>query len=172
MGRPSWPGPVGLDALFHPEPSEDSQVQLIVRPLYKPLFGQIANARDQHWVFQWTMRVRPEPEPPIVRKIEIVRERDLLGQGSLDHLTNWGSRIAPEDDTIGLRIDLKMMTRAERQALVNIADTTPVRVPDGDWNCQNWCKTVLTTAVREKIISEAEVARTIDRAENTLLAFR
>ena len=35
------------------------------------------------------------------------------------------------------------MTRAQRTELDAIGNATPVRKPDGTWNCQDWVITVL-----------------------------
>jgi hypothetical protein len=46
--------------------------------------------------------------------------------------------------------------RAQRVALEEIAARTEVRVPNGEWNCQDWVIEVLVSAVDDDLISPGD----------------
>ncbi|CAL1713572.1 unnamed protein product [Somion occarium] len=88
------------------------------------------------------------------RHLHITRERDKKGI-PCDHLTNWGpmtKAVTPDDLTRSRLIPLGDIPLAGRQRLEEIASATPIRVPDGAWNNQDWVLTVLETALDEGVL--------------------
>ncbi|KAF8961538.1 hypothetical protein BDZ97DRAFT_1828747 [Flammula alnicola] len=167
MGRPNWPGPVSLNSFIYPEPAEDLEVFLIVIHGQIPRSGTFTS-RDQHWMFQWNLGATKTDGSLVHRRLHIVQERNLMGQGDLNHLTNWGAITVAEGSLTkmyGAYILLKKMTPEQRMEFETISNGTRVRKPDGNWNCQDWCKTVLETAVKGGILTQADVDRVVQRAE-------
>ncbi|PPQ95422.1 hypothetical protein CVT26_008444 [Gymnopilus dilepis] len=168
MGRPDWPPPASLISSLYPEPQKDVDVYLVVvRSQVDP--SQTIQSRDQHWMFQWNLEKRTSLGDPVYRRLQIVRERDINGTGKLDHLTNWGAMtVAGETNATEelVEILLKKMTMKERKEFEAISDATRVRKPDGNWNCQDWCKSVLEASVATGLLTEVEVNHVVMVAES------
>lgn len=60
--------------------------------------------------------------------------------------------VTPDDLTRSRLIHLADVDLQGRKRLEEIASATPVVVPDGIWNCQDWTLTVLQTAVEEGVL--------------------
>lgn len=73
-----------------------------------------------------------------------------------------GKKLTLEDE---VNILLKSMTPEERKEFETISNGTRVRKPDGNWNYQDWCKTVLKTAVERSVLTQPEVDRAVRSAE-------
>jgi hypothetical protein len=152
----------------YPEPDKPLDVDLIVqRPSEDQAQGM--SSHDLHWLIQWLRaKVRVEDTPDaetqmLWRRIQIVHE------AGVDHLTNWGAISTYGEGGIvdgSERIVIKAMGKKERIELEAIANATQVRVPDGHWNCQDWVKTVLTTAVDRGLLSMEEYERAVQDAES------
>jgi hypothetical protein len=113
-------------------------------------------------MFTWKIGFNSEGQG-VVRRVHVVQEHGM------NHLTNWGAITGIEGtDTreLGVVIPLKIMTLAQRQRFETISNGMPVRVPDGEWNCQNWCKSVLDSAVQAGILTQQEAVSAIMRAEH------
>lgn len=108
MGRPAWPGPISLSEFLYPELAEDLDVFLTVirgstpGAAYSTMTSRTGSTgstegpargtgRDQHWKIHWSRGTSNTDALPLVRCLEIVQERNLLGLGDLNHLTNWGA---------------------------------------------------------------------------------
>ena len=167
FGRPAGQdGPQGMPEFLYPEPHQDVNVELVVcRP-----GGE--TTRDLHWFIRWRIGTVDLPGHAIndvYRMFQIQREFDFTTGEPLPHLTNWGAITSsgagdtPETSPV---IVIKAMGREDRKALERIANETPVRVPDGDWNCQNWCKTVLLMGVDMGLLSKAEYDKAISIADS------
>lgn len=173
FGRPDWPGPISLDDWRFPELNQPVDVVLIVRRTDVKGY----TSRDQHWFIQWDRGCFSDNgrEVPVTRRVQIVREMILRGPEEergrmLPHLTNWGANTkTPTGLTTAERshrIIVRSMTKDERVRLEEIANATRVRVPNGRWNCQDWIKTVLMSAVKEGLIDQGEYDKAITQAEN------
>ncbi|KAF5318675.1 hypothetical protein D9619_010916 [Psilocybe cf. subviscida] len=172
FGRPNWPEPLSLDERRYPELDAVVNVYLVVRRTDQK--GH--TSRDQHWLIFWDRGSLLDEYSgnmvPITRRLQIVREMILQGPdmgGMLPHLTNWGATSnTPTGDTTeerSQRILIKSMSKAQRVQLEAIGDRTRVRVPNGEWNCQDWCKTVLATAVEEGLVDQASYESVVMSAE-------
>ncbi|KIM43596.1 hypothetical protein M413DRAFT_443510 [Hebeloma cylindrosporum] len=169
MGRPNWPGPVSLNTFLYPEPDTEVDVFLVVVRGQAPRIGTLT-PHDQHWMFQWTIgTTKADTKLPVLRRLQIVQEKNLMGQGDLNHLTNWGAvtvvgeKLSPDDDQVNIL--LKSMTPEQRKEFETISNGTRVRKPDGNWNCQDWCKTVLETAVESGVLTQPEVDQAVRSAD-------
>ena len=60
--------------------------------------------------------------------------------------------VTPDDLTRSRLIHLGDVDLTGRKRLEEIASATPVVVPDGVWNCQDWIMSVLQTAVEEAVL--------------------
>lgn len=86
----------------------------------------------------------------------------------MNHLTNWGAITGIEGmatEEMGVFIPLKIMTLAQRQQFETISNEMPVKEPNGEWNCQDWCKSVLGSAVQTGILTQQEAVSAIAQAE-------
>jgi len=134
MGRPNWPGPVSLNTFLYPEPNAKLDVFLIVVRGQAPRIGTLT-PHDQHWKFQWAIGKTKTGSSPVLRRLEIVQEKNLMGQGDLNHLTNWGAvtvveeKLSPNDE---VNILLKSLTLEQRKEFETISNGTRVRKPDGE----------------------------------------
>lgn len=173
FGRPDWLGPISLDDWRFPELNQPVDVVLIVRRT--DVKGN--TSREQHWFIQWDRGCFTDNgrEVPVTRRVQIVREMILRGSDDergrmLPHLANWGANTKTPTGLTTVershRIIIKRMTKEERVRLQEIADSTRVRVPNGRWNCQDWIKTVLMTAVQEALIDQGQYDEAITQAES------
>ena len=64
------------------------------------------------------------------------------------------------------------MDRERRQQLESIANVHPVYVPNGEWNCQDFVKSVLDAAVDAGIIAAQDRDRVLEEGKQLLGAFR
>ncbi|KII93992.1 hypothetical protein PLICRDRAFT_49983 [Plicaturopsis crispa FD-325 SS-3] len=159
MGRPTHVGPVGL--WRYNDPDEVLLIQLIVfRAAYGIAFTP--TPRDNHWMIAWRIGQTSEGHT-VQRQVQIVQE------SGLDHLTNWGpitSATDKETEKNAVAVDITTMTLAQRQTLEHIANTTRVRVPNGDFNGQDWIISVLQEAVAQGLVEQAELERAVTTASN------
>ncbi|KAF8950808.1 hypothetical protein BDZ97DRAFT_2023145 [Flammula alnicola] len=61
---------------------------------------------------------------------------------------------------------LGMMTFDQRRRLEEIANTTEVLEPNGQWNCQDWILTVLETAQASGIITREQWVGAVSEAQH------
>ncbi|KAJ7122044.1 hypothetical protein C8R43DRAFT_51727 [Mycena crocata] len=72
------------------------------------------------------------------------------------HYTNWGPLTRTFNPRDFDAVPIAQLTRAQRSALEDIARTSDARVPNGEWNCQNWVMEVLSRGVAAGLLSAAE----------------
>ncbi|KAF9558525.1 hypothetical protein CPC08DRAFT_557196 [Agrocybe pediades] len=151
FGRPiGAEAPISSDHLFK-DTDDIKDVKLRVTQ------SQDNDPRHHHWTIFWVVANCGDIE--VHRRVHVVRE---IGAS---HLTNWGAVTSSMDpDPTTRDIFIKRMTLAERKRLEEIGNTTPVRVPDGDWNCQNWVYSVLRTAEKEDLLAPQESVSVVIRA--------
>lgn len=155
MGKPPGKKPPNqVDHLYKERDEVLAVILFVTRSSVRPY-----NPRNNHWIIAWELGMYGTN--PIHRRIAIVQE------AGVDHLTNWGpltksASTATVTKTIG--IPLKSMTLEERQKLEEIAVNTPVLIPDGEWNCQNWLMTVLETAEAQGLITNEEWSAAVEEA--------
>ncbi|KAJ8503282.1 hypothetical protein ONZ45_g10999 [Pleurotus djamor] len=158
LGRPAGMiGPVGLWKPFDKEGMLDINL-FVVRS--RTLRTYHPTSRDQHWSITWTLG-KSETGHIAQRRIHIVRE------GQHPHLTNWGPiTMAVGKATLeeGVSILISRIDFEDRKTIEEIAKSTPVRKPDGDWNCQDWLETVLMEAVRRGLLPYDGVQAALRRA--------
>ena len=121
---PTIERPVDNDHLYR-----DPHCTLVVEHIVTQATSGIA--RDNHWMLGWVLARSPEV---VHRRVHIVQEQGV------NHLTNWGAMTkVASTNTMRLTqsFNLKVMTLAQRKQLEAIGNATQVRVPDGNWNCQD-----------------------------------
>ena len=131
--------PPSIDHLY-PDPDETLSVHLAVVPACS------GGPTDNHWMLMWT--VSDGDHDPIVRRLQIVRE---IG---FDHLTNWGPLTVTSDELTNpsKKYSVGELTLSQRKDLERIALDTPVMMPNGEWNCQNWTTDVIKEAMKQKLL--------------------
>lgn len=116
----------------------------------------------------------------VITRCQLVRENVLsedypeLGEVGqpLPFLTNWGpittasSGVTYNNPTRFPVFIIKSMSKEERYRLAEIARTTPICAADGEWNCQDWAKTVLETAVQQGLIDQGQYDGVIAKTES------
>ena len=162
MGRPEGRfRPIDVSWLF-PDADRMLCVELVVMRLqadsiYKP------TSKDQHWMISWNLGDTADGRV-VRRRLHLVRE---IGA---EHLTNWGAVTTSSNADIeldGVVLPITHMTLVQRRALEEIGNSTGVRRPDGRWNCQDWCQTVLENAVQKGLIQQLEMERAITEGQAT-----
>ncbi len=147
--------PIDIDHLY-PEKDEDLMVEVIVTAS-----SSSKTPRDNHWMLAWELG-RAGPKTVVHRRVNVVRE------AGVPHLTNWGALTKTASANTIIRyhsIAVKEMTRAQRVELEAIGNTTPVRKPDGKWNCQDWVVTVLKVAEVAGLVTREEWTAAVAVAE-------
>ncbi|KAH6916900.1 hypothetical protein BKA70DRAFT_1250903 [Coprinopsis sp. MPI-PUGE-AT-0042] len=169
FGRPKgWESPVSVFDDQYPELDKLQDVDLIVqRPSEDQAQG--LSSHDLHWLIQWLRaKVKVEDTPDAQTQL-LWRRIQLVHEAGVDHLTNWGAISTYGEGGIvdgSERILIKAMSKSERIELEAIANATQVCVPDGHWNCQDWLKTVLMSAVDRGLLSTEEYERAVRKAES------
>ncbi|CAL1713573.1 unnamed protein product [Somion occarium] len=144
--------PCDISFLYPDKEPGDVTVSLWVKYVDEPV-----EPTARHWAIVWDVPHSPHSVPTSTqafRHLHITRERDKKGI-PCDHLTNWGpmtKAVTPDDLTRSRLIPLGDIPLAGRQRLEEIASATPIRVPDGAWNNQDWVLTVLETALDEGVL--------------------
>lgn len=88
----------------------------------------------------------------------IVRRLQIAQETGYNHLTNWGPLTVTADDTKDSpKFSLGELTLRQRKVLEGIARDTPVMMPNGEWNCQNWTTDVLKEAVKQNLLDNGIV---------------
>ncbi|KAJ6618171.1 hypothetical protein B0H10DRAFT_1795970, partial [Mycena sp. CBHHK59/15] len=134
-------GPVDVKHLFR-DPDSPLIMELLINRQHKDL-------RGQHWALSWTVGDLP-PKHKVQRILHVVTEVGYK------HYTNWGPVTRTFDPMDMDNVPVATLTLTQRQALEAIAAQTPVYVPNGEWNCQDWIIEVLRQAVEECLVSAAE----------------
>lgn len=138
--------PVDVDHLYR-DPDKELPVLLIAtRAPPSPLSTN--TSRDTHWKLAWGVGTNTVGIP-VERQIHVVCD---LG---VNHLTNWGP-LTKLSEGHTKAVTVTTMSLEERRRLESIASTTPVRKPDGAWNCQDWLITVLEASVQQGLITHKE----------------
>jgi hypothetical protein len=142
--------PPSIDHLFR-DPDETVPVLLTIIPAHT------GNPRDNHWMLIWRVF---NGEHLIIRRLHIVHE---IGY---NHLTNWGPLTVTAGDTTrnAPQLLLGELMLSQRRVLEGIAQETPVMVPNGEWNCQNWVVDVLKEAVKQNLLDNRLVDKVLIRA--------
>lgn len=169
FGRPSGrESPVSVFDSQYPEIDELQDVELVVQ---RPSEGQAQgmSSHDLHWLIQW-LRAKVKVEDTPDAKTQLLWRRiQVVHEAGVDHLTNWGAISTYGEGGVvdgSEHIVIKAMSKSQRIELEAIANATQVRVPDGHWNCQDWVKTVLETAVEWGLLSTEEYEHAVQDAEN------
>lgn len=148
------------------DPAQALQVFLMVDPAARrSRTGAAKTPKDSHWMLAWHVGTTLSGH-------EAHRRCHLRQDPGVPHLTNWGVLTgAVENDELKrlVRVPLAILEKDARLKLEAIANTTQVRVPDGRWNCQDWCIEVLNQAVMARIFSPAVVQTAIARAQQVPL---
>ena len=105
---------------------------------------------DNHWIVTWTIS---DDKEVIIRRLQIVQETGY------NHLTNWGPLTVTAGDTTksSPQFSLGKLSLSQRKVLEKIARETPVMMPNGEWNCQNWITDVLKEAVKQNVLDNGIV---------------
>lgn len=119
-------------------------------------------ARDGvHWMIRW--QLQDYAGYAHFRMVHVLTERvSVPGPRPVykEIYTNWGPMTKSQDaGTIArsLFVPLGTLGLSQRKTLERIAETEPVREPDGLWNCQDWLKSVLWRAVSEGLFEKEKV---------------
>ncbi len=148
------------------DPAQALQVFLMVDPAARrSRTGAAKTPKDSHWMLAWHVGTTLSGH-------EAHRRCHLRQDPGVPHLTNWGVLTnAVEDHELKrlVRVPLAVLDKDTRLRLEAIANTTQVRVPDGRWNCQDWCIEVLHQAVQARIFSPATVQAAVARAQQVPL---
>ncbi|KAL4257884.1 hypothetical protein AB1N83_009929 [Pleurotus pulmonarius] len=148
------------------DPAQALQVFLMVDPAGRRSRSGVAKTpKDSHWMLAWHVGTTLSGH-------EAHRRCHLRQDPGVPHLTNWGVLTnAVEDHELKrlVRVPLAILDKDTRLRLEAIANTTQVRVPDGRWNCQDWCIEVLNQAVQARIFSAAAVQGAVARAQQVPL---
>ena len=141
--EPTMIEPPSIDHLY-PDPDTTLHVKLIIIPALS------GDSSDNHWMLTWTVS---DGNEPIIRRLQIVEETGY------NHLTNWGPLTVTADDTTtsSPQFSLGELTLSQRKVLEAIAQNTPVMMPNGEWNCQNWTADVITEAVKQNLLNNGIV---------------
>ncbi|KAF8074810.1 hypothetical protein FPV67DRAFT_599354 [Lyophyllum atratum] len=138
--------PVDVDHLYR-DPDKDLPVLLIAtRTPPSPLSTN--TSRDTHWKLAWGVGTNTVGIP-VERQIHLIHD---LG---INHLTNWGP-LTKISERHTKAVTVTTMSLEDRRRLENIASATPVRKPDGGWNCQDWLITVLEASVLQGLVTTKE----------------
>ena len=139
--------PPSIDHLY-PDSDKTLSVLLAIVP------AGSGDSTDNHWMLEWTVS---EGNNSVVRRLQIVREQGF------DHLTNWGPVTVTADELTNpsQKFSVGDLTLSQRKDLEKIAMDTPVMVPNGEWNCQNWTTNVLKEAVGKKLLDSRIVDRVL-----------
>ncbi|KAF9027260.1 hypothetical protein BDZ89DRAFT_1067082 [Hymenopellis radicata] len=153
FGRPpNIHSPPDLSWIYK-DPDEDLDVNLIITRST----GDITEPHDHHWKLSWT--VAETSEAPYHRHLDIVQE---IG---INYLTNWGPLTSAKRQGSEHVICMARMSLRKRQDLEAVAAAEPVRVPDGQWNCQDWLISVLEKAEALGILTHEQWWHTVQLAQ-------
>ncbi|TFK32798.1 hypothetical protein BDQ12DRAFT_692001 [Crucibulum laeve] len=139
--------PVDIDHLY-PDPDADLPILLIATKA-TVLPGGKVTPKDSHWKLAWRVGKTHTG-------VQIQRELHVIRDVGLNHLTNWGPLTKScEEYTKAVEVTPRM-SLVNRRRLEKIAAETPVRKPDGLWNCQNWIRTVFEAAEKQGLFTYRE----------------
>ncbi|KZV84519.1 hypothetical protein EXIGLDRAFT_727163 [Exidia glandulosa HHB12029] len=146
MGRPrDTIAPVDI-AYIYPDPPENLDVMLQIYHTHE-------NFRGRHWAIVWQTAGDLEHGRAAFRTLQTSIEPGK------PHYTNWGPltktfKVVDPETPFAL-LPLANLSLSDRQRLEDIARETPVYVPNGNWNCQDWVMMVLDRAVELGLIPAA-----------------
>ncbi len=144
------PAPINLDCwpAFR-DKDEDTEVFFAV---YKPVLPR-QTPRDLHWSLAWPIR---DTNPAAWRQIHVIEERVEAEAGTWDsRYVYWGplTKSSGPTDDVAERYSLGAFSLEWRKNVEELADQTPVMVPDGTWNCQDWLLDLFERMITERLIS-------------------
>ena len=147
--------PPSIDHLY-PDPDVTVPVLLSIFPACS------GDPRDNHWMLRWKVS---DGKELIIRHLQIVRETGY------NHLTNWGPLTVTADDSTKSSpyLSLGELTLSQRRVLEGIARETPVMMPNGEWNCQNWVIDVLKEAVKQNLLDNEIVDKVLIGASDMIV---
>lgn len=92
--------------------------------------------RDLHWSLAWAIR---GTDPAAWRQIHVVEEKLRPPRWDARYVY-WGplTKSSGPTDDVATRYPLGVFSLAQRARIEELAGRTPVMVPDGTWNCQDW----------------------------------
>lgn len=141
-------GPINLDCWAqYRDRDEDAEVFLAV---YKPVVPTMT-PRDLHWSLAW-----PISGTAAWRQIHVVTESMSDGPPPQPRYVYWGAmtKSAGPVDSVATRQSVGVFSLADRLRIEGLARDTPVMVPDGTWNCQDWLLDLLQRIVSAGLISQ------------------
>lgn len=157
QGRhPGVPPPVGL--AFPVDPSTNLNIYLAV-DIPEPYLARDTATRDFHWSIHWTVGISQNHECCRLLSLETYNNEHLVYYGAFTKV------IEAQTQSRNKAFPLGFATLKQRKLLEQIASETDVMLPDGDWNCQNWVKSVLATASARGIFDAEVVRRAVSSAE-------
>ncbi|KZT24272.1 hypothetical protein NEOLEDRAFT_1135465 [Neolentinus lepideus HHB14362 ss-1] len=162
-GRPHNVQPPPDMSLDYPDPDTPLPVYLHVHPeLARRFSHHQPTTRDLHWSIDWWV------SQDLLKTVQSTWE--VLPDGSkAQHLTNWGP--ITRSPTRAMRMHAKPVLIAivpleKRNVLCEIARTQLVRLPDGEYNCQNFTEEILREAVQRGVFEQGDVERALEEAKN------
>lgn len=146
-GRPSGRlSPVGVEHIFK-DPDIDLPVELLVNTSHP-------HPRGRHWSISWTVGQSSSGDM-VQRVLHVVQE---VGY---NHYTNWGPKTRVFEPVEFKSIPIASLSKVQRLALETISEATPVFVPNGEWNCQDWVVEVFRQAVGEGLFTTEQIDRVL-----------
>ncbi|PSR76490.1 hypothetical protein PHLCEN_2v8393 [Hermanssonia centrifuga] len=127
--------------------------------------------RLNHWELFWMVRDTPDSEGiRVARRISLEVAKDK-NHRRLNHLTYWGAvtkQMGPGSRVYFANIfHVGKLTAGKRDQLETIASNTPVMNPNHNntlWNCQDFTRAVLSTALQYGILEHRTVQSALDGA--------
>jgi hypothetical protein len=143
---PGLLGPPNLDYIYR-DPNKELKIYLMEHVGPKLISIRVAN-RDRHWMVGWTVNVGVESSHLRFLNIETF-------PGRKDY-TYWGPVTAHARDSYKSHY-LGTLTLEQRKRLEELSWKVKVYVPNGEWNCQDWIKDLLESAVLEGLFTREQV---------------
>ncbi|KAI0360324.1 hypothetical protein OH77DRAFT_1418213 [Trametes cingulata] len=144
-------GPINLDSFpQYRDRDEDAEVFLAV---YKPSLPTLT-PRDLHWSLAWQIK-----GTAAWRQIHVLQEKMIDGPPPQPRYVYWGAltKSAGPTDSVATKHSLGIFSLADRQKIEDLAWKTPVMIPDGTWNCQDWLLDLLRRVTAAGLVSQEKV---------------
>lgn len=140
--------PINLDWI-HPDRADHAEVFFAV---YRPALRR-HTPRDLHWSLAWAIG-------NTWKQLHVIEEKMADGPSPQPRYVYWGplTKSSGPTDDVADRYFLGVFSQTQRKQIEELAAETPVMVPDGTWNCQDWLLDLFERMVDAGIIN----ARTRD----------
>ncbi len=147
------PAPINLDCwpAFR-DKDEDNEVFFAV---YNSVLPR-QTPRDLHWSLAWAIR---GTDPAAWRQIHVIEERVEAEAGTWDsRYVYWGplTKTSGPTDDVAKRYSLGAFSFEWRKRIEDLAGLTPVMVPDGTWNCQDWLLDLFERMIGAGLVSDGK----------------